>query len=212
MSRGGQLSAKDFAGLLGGRPGWRLEPSPTPGAGSLWCFVVNGKIEFSVSVDRGAIHLYVMETDREVVFPDADAMMAWLRSNRAEAAREHAARPTLKDHEPEDVDLTIGHGGQLSAKDLVQLLGGRPGWRLEPSSTPGAGSQWCFVVNGKIEFSVSVDRGAIRLYVMETDRDVVFPDADAMMAWLRSNRAEAAREPVAAPTLKQRRKRFTDWG
>jgi hypothetical protein len=105
----------------------------------------------------------------------------------------------------------MSRGGQLSAKDFGGLLGGRPGWRLEPSPTPGTPSMWCFVVNGKIEFSASVDGGAIHLYVMETDREIVFPDGDAMMAWLRSNRAEAAQEPVAPPTLKQRRKRFTDW-
>ena len=82
------MSVKDFEELLGGRPGWRLEPRSTPGAGPLWCFVFNGKIEYSVTVDRGIIHLYVMDTDQEIVFADADELMAWLRSNRAEAAQE----------------------------------------------------------------------------------------------------------------------------
>jgi hypothetical protein len=99
----------------------------------------------------------------------------------------------------------------MSVKDFEKLLGGRPGWRLEPRSTPGAGPLWCFVVNGKIEFSVVVDRGIIHLYVMDTDREIVFADEDELMAWLRSNRAEAAQEPVARVTGKQRRRRFMDW-
>ena len=37
------------------------------GAAPLWCFVFNGKIEYSVTVDRGTIHLYVMDTDQEIV-------------------------------------------------------------------------------------------------------------------------------------------------
>lgn len=101
--------------------------------------------------------------------------------------------------------------GGLSAKQFEELLGGRPGWRLEPRSTPGAGPLWCFVINGKIEYSVEVEGRSIHLYVMETDREIVFPDGDALMGWLRTNRAEAAQEPVAAPTWKSRRRKFTEW-
>ena len=61
-------SGNEVLNLLGGRPGWRLEPRSTPGATPLWCFVVGGKIEFSVTADGDAIHLYVMETDKEIVF------------------------------------------------------------------------------------------------------------------------------------------------
>lgn len=105
----------------------------------------------------------------------------------------------------------MSSGGSLSAKEFGELLGGRPGWRLEPRSTPGAGPLWCFVFNGKIEYSVAVDGGSIHLYVMDTDREIVFPDGDSLMAWLRTNRAEAAQDPVAPPTWKARRRRFTDW-
>ena len=99
----------------------------------------------------------------------------------------------------------------MSVKDFEELLGGRPGWRLEPRSTPGAGPLWCFVFNGKIEYSVTVDRGIIHLYVMDTDQEIVFADADELMAWLRSNRAEAAQEPAARVPGKPRRRRFMDW-
>jgi hypothetical protein len=98
-----------------------------------------------------------------------------------------------------------------STNELVDLLGGRPGWRLEPRSTPGATPLWCFVFAGKIEFSVTVDGGSIHLYVMDTDQEIVFRDADGLMSWLRSNRAEALREPQARPTRKSRFRKMTDW-
>jgi hypothetical protein len=102
-------------------------------------------------------------------------------------------------------------GGGLSANDVEELLGLRPGWRLEPRATPGAGPLWCFVVNGKIEFSVTVEGGSIHLYVMDTDQELVFRDADALMAWFRVNRAEAAQEPAPRVPLKSRGRRFMEW-
>ena len=96
--------------------------------------------------------------------------------------------------------------------EVLDLLGGRPGWRLESRSTPGASPLWCFVAGGKIEFSVTADADAIRLYVMDTDREIVFSDADALMAWLRINRAEAAQEPAPRVSAKSRFRKFTEWG
>jgi hypothetical protein len=95
--------------------------------------------------------------------------------------------------------------------ELVDLLGGRPGWRLEPRSTPGATPLWCFVFGGKIEFSVTADSDSISLYLMETDQEIAFKDADGLSAWLRSNRAEALREPETRGTRKSRFRKFTEW-
>jgi hypothetical protein len=116
-------------------------------------------------------------------------------------------------------------GGEPSTNELVDLLVGRPGWRLEPRSTPGTTPLWCFVANGKIEFSVTVeaeadtgssaDAGSLHLYVMETDQEIIFKDADALMAWLRANRAEAAldqEQPGQGPKRKSRFRRITEWG
>ena len=89
-----------------------------------------------------------------------------------------------------------GHLGP-SRIELVDLFGGRPGWRLEPRSTPGATPLWCFVFSGRIEFSVSTEGESIHLYVMETDEDVVFQDEQELTTWLRTHRAEALREPVS---------------
>ena len=99
----------------------------------------------------------------------------------------------------------------MSTNDLLDVLVGRPGWRLEPRSTPGATPLWCFVFNGRIEFSVTVEAGSIRLYVMDTDQEIVFDNAEGLMAWLRANRAEALLEPQAPATKKSRLRRFTTW-
>ena len=103
-------------------------------------------------------------------------------------------------------------GGEPSTNEVLDLLVGRPGWRLEPRSTPGATPLWCFVFNGKIEFSVTVDGNSVRLYVMETDQEIVFPDADGLMAWLRDNRAEAILEPELPGQKKSRFRKITEWG
>ena len=100
-----------------------------------------------------------------------------------------------------------------SGHDLVDLIGGRPGWRLEPRSTPGSTPVWCFVFGGKIEYSVTADAGSIHLYVMETDQEIQFKDADGLMTWLRTHRAEAVQEP--APRLssgKSRLRKLFEWG
>src|SRR5277367_2386710 len=103
-------------------------------------------------------------------------------------------------------------GGELSTNGLLDVLVGRPGWRLEPRSTPGATPLWCFVFSGRIEFSVSVEAGLVRLYVMDTDQEIVFDDAEGLMAWLRANRAEALLEPQTPGTKKKSRlRKITDW-
>jgi hypothetical protein len=105
----------------------------------------------------------------------------------------------------------MSDGGIPSKKQVLEMLEGRPGWRLEPSSTPGLPPVWCFVFNGKIEFSVTADAGSIRLYVMDTDQELAFGNADELMAWLRSNRVEAAQEPAARTPRKSRFRKLTEW-
>jgi hypothetical protein len=95
--------------------------------------------------------------------------------------------------------------------EIVDLFGGRPGWRLEPRSTPGSTPLWAFVYNGKIEYSVTGDAGTIRLYVMETDQEISFDNGDALMSWLRSNRAEAARESESGKPRKSIFRKVTQW-
>jgi hypothetical protein len=95
--------------------------------------------------------------------------------------------------------------------EIVDVLGGRPGWRREPRSTPGSTPLWAFVSSGKIEYSVTAEAGTIRLYVMETDQEISFDNADGLMSWLRSNRPEAAQESEAGKPRKSIFRRVTEW-
>jgi hypothetical protein len=94
---------------------------------------------------------------------------------------------------------------------LVDLVKGRPGWRLEPRTTPGASPLWCFVVDGEIEFSVSAEKDTFHLYVMETDKELVFRSDEQLRAWLQAHRPEALGEPSAQPEAKPRTKGFFEW-
>jgi hypothetical protein len=111
----------------------------------------------------------------------------------------------------DDVELRMTPDGVPSTNDIRDLLVGRPGWRLESRSSPGSTPLWCFVFNGKIEFSVTVDEGGIRLYVMETDQEIIFDDAATLMAWLRANRVEATLDPEVKASRKSVFRRMTEW-
>ncbi len=96
-------------------------------------------------------------------------------------------------------------------KEVTSLLEGRPGWRLEPRTTPGATPLWCFVSEGEIEFSVTVDGPRICLYVMEGDEELEFGDANELTAWIRDHRADALEEAPARAAGKARFRRFFEW-
>jgi hypothetical protein len=96
-------------------------------------------------------------------------------------------------------------------KQVMELVEGRPGWRLEPRTTPGASPLWCFVVGGEIEFSVTAEDDLIRLYVMATDHEVVFRGADQLTDWLQIHRADALEEAPKRPDGTKRMKKILDW-
>lgn len=96
--------------------------------------------------------------------------------------------------------------------ELGDLLRGRPGWRLEPMATPGSTAVWCFVTGGRIEFSVTADHNVIQLYLIKTDMEIVFQDADELTTWLRTHRAEALQEPVSRLPGKSRLRKIVRWG
>jgi hypothetical protein len=95
--------------------------------------------------------------------------------------------------------------------DLMELVVGRPGWRLEPRTTPGASPVWCFVANGEIELSASADDGALHLYVMATDQEFVLQTAEDLSAWLERHRPEALSDRQISPSGKARMKGLFDW-
>jgi hypothetical protein len=95
--------------------------------------------------------------------------------------------------------------------DLVDLVKGRPGWRLEPRTTPGASPLWCFVTNGEIEFSVTADAGKLHLYVMATDKEVILQSAEELSVWLTTHKPEALSDRVIGPQGKARVKGMLEW-
>jgi hypothetical protein len=63
----------------------------------------------------------------------------------------------------------------------------RPGWRYEPSTTPGAAPSWCQVCEGEIALSVSVEGDAISIYVPDRGTAVAVDDIPALMTWIDRN-------------------------
>ena len=97
-------------------------------------------------------------------------------------------------------------------RELADLVGGLAGWRLEPQTTPGASPLWCFVADGKVEYSVTVDGPAIALYVMETDGEIAFSGRDAFVAWLVEHRPDALRPAPTRADKKKKVRKFFEWG
>lgn len=97
-------------------------------------------------------------------------------------------------------------------KELVDLLSGLAGWRLEPRTTPGASPLWCFVSDGKVEFSVSVEGPAIVLCVMDTDDQMSFSGRDSLVGWLGEHRPDALRRAPSPAARKKRARKFFEWG
>jgi hypothetical protein len=95
---------------------------------------------------------------------------------------------------------------------LADLLRGRPGWRLEPRTTPGASPLWCYVDGGEIVLSVTAERDGVHLYVMDDDRELVFADAKGLEAWLRAHKGESLLEAEPGPEGKDRFRKFFEWG
>ena len=67
------------------------------------------------------------------------------------------------------------------------LLESRPGWHLEPSTTPGAAPSWCLVADGEILLSVGVDRGRVVVFVPAEDAEHVLGGLNALIPWLERN-------------------------
>jgi hypothetical protein len=101
--------------------------------------------------------------------------------------------------------------GRSLRQELVELLEGVPGWRLEARTTPGSSPLWCFVDEGKIEFSVTVEGSEFVLYEMDTERDVRFADRETLVAWLQEHRPDTLQEAPPRADRKKRARKFFEW-
>ena len=72
--------------LLKSRPGWRYEPSTTPGAQPSWCLDPNGHITLGVTVIDGIHSVYITDEDREIDFDDREGLIRWIDQNAARFA------------------------------------------------------------------------------------------------------------------------------
>jgi hypothetical protein len=108
-------------------------------------------------------------------------------------------------------DLDMGRRADQPRKQIVDLLTGRPGWRLEPRTTPGATPLWCFVDGGEVEFSVTAENDRVRLYVMATDKELVFADTEQLTTWLQTHRPGAMQEVPLRPDGKTRMRKLFEW-
>jgi hypothetical protein len=106
----------------------------------------------------------------------------------------------------------MARGTHELRRQVTELFRGRPGWRLEPRTTPGATPLWCFVAQGKVVCSVTAEGGSLRLYDMDADREVVFAGVDELTSWLRAYRSDALQEAATRPDGRTRVKKFFEWG
>jgi len=60
----------------------------------------------------------------------------------------------------------------------------RPGWRYEPSTTPGGPASWCLDPAGQILYSVNVVDGTILLYVPSEDWEVPIDSLEGLLRWI----------------------------
>lgn len=68
------------------------------------------------------------------------------------------------------------------------ILENRPGWRYEPSTTPGAHPSWCLdpdgerLPHGEFPLSVTVIDGVHSVYLPTQDQEIDFDDREQLIA------------------------------
>ena len=62
-----------------------------------------------------------------------------------------------------------------------------------------------------MEYSVTADGGTFRLYVMETDQEIIFNGADGLMSWLGFRSGRGGPESEAGKPRKSIFRKVTQW-
>jgi hypothetical protein len=75
-------------------------------------------------------------------------------------------------------------------------------------------AQWCLLSGPEIELSVTVERGAIVVYLMDADLEVILEDGGSLTAWLDANEGLfLARHTMAADLFDELLSgRLREWG
>ena len=95
--------------------------------------------------------------------------------------------------------------------EVDELLGRRPGWKLQAMATPGLPPVWGFGSGGQVELSVGTDRDSISVYVVEQDLDVTLHNTSELAEWLQAYKPQAFQDPKDGAGAKPKRRRFLDW-
>jgi hypothetical protein len=78
--------------------------------------------------------------------------------------------------------------------------------------TPGVPPAWCFEPGGKIDLSVTVDGGSLRVYVLDVDQDITLGGTSELAAWLSAHRPGSLQDPRSSLIDRMKRDRFFRWG
>ncbi|MHB1783173.1 MAG: hypothetical protein ACYCTE_10905 [Acidimicrobiales bacterium] len=96
-------------------------------------------------------------------------------------------------------------------KQVVQLLERRPGWHLQARPSPGAPPAWCYGSASEVELTVTVERDAIRLYLVQTDEDVELESVSDLVAWLTAHKTGSLADRVPGLLDKLKRGQLFTW-
>jgi hypothetical protein len=99
-------------------------------------------------------------------------------------------------------------------REVEEMLRAREHWSLQPSSSPGMPSQWCLLSGHEVELSVTVEEGAVVVYVMDRNAEIHFQDVATLGAWLDADESLFLERPSMAAELFDDllTGRIRDWG
>jgi hypothetical protein len=77
--------------------------------------------------------------------------------------------------------------------EVGRMVGARPDWHYEPSTSPGGPPSWCLDPGGEPTLSVTVIDGNIAVYLPATDQEIAVDNLDALRSWIEINESRFLR-------------------
>lgn len=78
-------------------------------------------------------------------------------------------------------------------------------------AAPGAPPVWSFGVEGESDLTVTVDKGSICIYDMESDQEVRLASTDELVDWLNERRPGSLQPQRGRAVDKMKRANFFKW-